>query len=133
MSNKSMGSRKQQMVMRDELYVDRRIKIFEVKKKGPTFDVKKIAADLKAKSQKRMAHRQTKSDFINSIMLKTTVPVMKRRVVDVTPMETTTISSDEVSCCLDARPLNFCLNSALISCRTTTTSRLRAICKSKRC
>lgn len=100
------------MVMRDDRYVDRRIKIFQVKRKGPQFDVKKIAADLKAKTQPNMAPAaakkvpQTKSDLINSIKIKTrTVPVSSssRRIVQTSlPIESTTIldSSDEVRTCL---------------------------------
>lgn len=106
------------MVMRDDdRYVDRRIKIFQVKRKGPQFDVKRIAADLKAKTQTTMAPavkkkvQQTKSDLINSIKIRTrTVPVSSssRRTVQTSllPLESTTIldSSDEVRTYYESPP-----------------------------
>lgn len=106
-----MANRKSMtMIMKDDRYVDRRIKIFKVKKQGPQFDVKKIAADLKAKSQTRMVvpaaqivPPQTKSDLFSSIRIKTlSVPVAslsRRKVHSNLPVtECTTIidSSDEV-------------------------------------
>lgn len=104
-----MAYRKQiSMVMRDESYVDRRIKIFQVKKSGPKFDVKKIAADLKMKTLSQV--RQTKSDLISMIRTKTTSipvkPVIRPKIppppTPQIPMECTTIidldSSEEEVC-----------------------------------
>lgn len=85
--------------MKDELYLDRRIKIMKVKRKGPQFDVKKIAADLKAKTQITKV-RQTKSEFINSIKVKTTaVPARPPKIAIINPLESPMIidSSDEVN------------------------------------
>lgn len=100
-----MANRKQSMIMRDERYVDRRLKIFKVKKKGPIFDVKKIAADLKAKTAKAvesLKERQTNSDLINSIQIKSMMippqPPVKRPI-ESRPTECYTIidsSEDEV-------------------------------------
>lgn len=140
-----MVGKRPNMMMKDELYVDRRIKIFKVKKKGPIFDVKKIAADLKARTTKPVVERtvqpeeQTKSDLINSNRIKAfTVHVKKppvrepRQPIESNPKEIFTItdSSDEVSSIivmthLDTRdlPLDF-MNSRI---PTTMISQLHTI------
>lgn len=105
-----MVGKRPNMMMKDELYVDRRIRIFKVKKKGPIFDVKKIAADLKARTtrpvERTVQPEQTKSDIINSNRIKAfTVNVKKppvrepRQPIESNPKEIFTIidSSDEVS------------------------------------
>lgn len=90
-----MNKRRKQlkMVTKDNVPV----KIFQVKKRTPLFDIKKIASDLKKTHSSKVAqNKQTKSDIINKIRIQSTrvPPPPKIRVVDTMVIDDS--SSDEV-------------------------------------
>lgn len=103
-----MSKRKPNMVCQPDSFIDRRIKIFKLKKKKPELDIKRFAAELKAKSQCKQdkeTAKRSNCDIINIMKVKScaVVPPNPQRKIaapkkpDPSEIMVLSDSSDEVN------------------------------------
>lgn len=74
-----IAKRKPNMVCQPDSFIDRRLQIIAINPPKPVFDIKKIAAEFRAKSQGKQdleaAQRKSNSDIINLMKVKSSTVV----------------------------------------------------------